>query len=216
METLYKKSYYLFIAVLFMALVGFWKSWFSKFPTMDGLSFALNFHGVMCLLWFGILIAQPILISQKKLAFHRKLGKISYWVVALLLFSIFHLMRLAFIRNSQLLPGQVDTRLIGIADVIFFLFCYGTAIYYRKNTKYHSRYMVLSVLPFINPALGRLNLPGPILALAIMIGLLIYERFKNRVYLPYLLAMPLYLAVYCFFLFVIDVNDWKAFWWMFF
>lgn len=216
MEVIYKKSHYLFISIFLMAIVGFWKSWFSKFPAMEGLNFALNFHGIMCLLWFGILIAQPILISQKKLALHRKLGKISYYVVALLLISIFHLMRLAFIRNTTLQPGQLDTRLIGIADMVFFIFCYGMAIYYRKNTKYHARYMVLSVLPFINPALGRLNLPGPLLALAIMIGFLIYERFKNKVYLPYLLALPLYLATYIFFLFVIDINDWKAFWWMFF
>ena len=168
METIYKKSHYLFIAVLLMAVVGFWKSWFSKFPAMDGLSLALNFHGLMCLLWFGVLITQPILISQKKLALHRQLGKISYWVVALLLFSIFHLMRLAFIKNTPLLPGQLDTRLIGIADMVFFIFCYGMAIFYRKNTKYHARYMVLSVLPFINPALGRLGLPGPLLAIAII------------------------------------------------
>lgn len=216
MELLYKKSHYLFIAVLLMAVAGFWKSWFSKFPTMEGLNFALNFHGVMCLLWFGILITQPILISQKKIAIHQKLGKISYWVVALLLLSIIHLTRLAFIKNTPIAPGQIDLRLIGIADMVFFLFCYGMAIFYRKNTKYHARYMVLSVLPFINPALGRLNFPGPIIALAIMVGLIIYERFKNKVYLPYAISFPLYLATYIFFIAVIDADDWKAFWWMFF
>jgi hypothetical protein len=216
METVYKNSHYLFISVLIMAFAGFWNSYFSKFPTFEGITTPMQFHGLMCLLWLGILITQPILIRQNKLDWHRKIGKLSYIVVPLLILSMAILTRLAFIRNSPPVPGKPDVGLIGFADMIFFLFSYGMAIYYRKKTSYHARYMVLSVLPFINPSLGRLELPGPILALIIMVGLLIYERFNNKVYRPYALSLPIYFVVYVLFIFVITVPEWKAFWWMFF
>jgi hypothetical protein len=89
-------------------------------------------------------------------------------------------------------------------------------MYYRHKTSYHARYIVLTVLPFMNPALGRLGFPGPILALLIMIGLLIYEFFNEKIYRPYLIALPAYLLIYVFFIAVINANQWKAFWWMFF
>ena len=199
-----------------MAFAGFWKSYFSKFPTFEGITTPMQFHGIMCLLWLGILIAQPILIRQNKLDWHRKVGKLSYIVVPFLILSMVILIRLSFIRNTAPVPGQFDVNLIGIADIAFFLFSYGMAIYYRKKTPYHARYMVLSVLPFINPSLGRLELPGPILALIIMVALLVYERFNNKVYRPYLLSLPIYFVVYVLFIFVIKAADWKAFWWMFF
>lgn len=210
MEKIYKNSHYFFISVLLMAFAGFWKTYFSKIPTFEGVTTPMQFHGLMCLLWLGILIAQPILIRQKKLDWHRTLGKTSYIVVPLLILSMAILIRLAFIRNDP------NNNLIGFADILFFLFSYGMAVYYRKNTAYHARYMVLSVLPFINPSLGRLDLPGPILALIIMIGLLIYERFNNKVYRPYALSLPIYFVVYVLFIFVIKVAAWKNFWWMFF
>jgi hypothetical protein len=78
-------------------------------------------------------------------------GKISYVVVPLVIISIFMLMRISFIRNSPVLPGRPDIRLIGIADVSFFALTYLLAINYKRNVKYHSRYMVLSVLLLSTP-----------------------------------------------------------------
>ncbi|MBD2756348.1 hypothetical protein [Spirosoma validum] len=216
MEKAYRTSTYLFAAVLLMVVVGFYKTYFSLIPHFSGISTALHLHAITVLLWFGILIVQPLLVRGKNLALHRLIGKGSYIVVTLVVLSIVWLERLAFIRNTPVPPGAVDIRLIGIADLSFFILFYGLAIYYRRKVSYHARFMVLTVLPFINPALGRLGLPGPILALLIMIGLLIYERFNNRIYRPYLIGLIAYLAIYIFFLFVINADQWRAFWWMFF
>ncbi|OOG74928.1 hypothetical protein [Algoriphagus sp. A40] len=216
MEKLYKNSHYLFIAVLLMVFAGFFKTYFVKFPFFEGFTVALHFHGIMVLLWLGMLIVQPILIKRNKLAIHRKVGKLSYLIFPLMVVSMIILIRINFMRNIPVPEGALDTNLIGIADMTFFIPCYALAMYFRKNTAYHSRLMVLSVLPFINPALGRLGLPGPILAIAIMIGLLIYEKKHNKVYLPYLIALPAYIFIYVFYLVLIDSDDWKAFWWMFF
>ena len=216
MEKVYKNSHYLFIAVLLMALVGFWKTYFGLVPAFTGVSSLMHFHALMVLAWLGILIAQPILIRAKNLEMHRLVGRVSYVVVPLLLLSIVLLMRLSIMKNTLPQAPTIDLRLVGIADLTFFIPCYLLAIYYRKKTAYHARFMVLTVLPFINPALGRLSLPGPLLAIAIMVGLLIYEAFNRKIFRPYLIALPAYLGIYIFYLYIINAEDWKRFWWMFF
>lgn len=216
MEKAYRTSSYLFIAVLVMVFVGFYKSYFRLFPHFDGISTALHIHAIIVLLWFAILIVQPFLIRGKKLKLHRLIGKVSYAVVPLVVLSIAWLMRLGFIHNTPLAPGTPDFRLIGIADLTYFISFYLLAVYYRHKTSYHARYMAMTVLPFINPALGRLEFPGPIVALVILVGLLIYERFNNKIYRPYLIGLFAYLAIYLFFLFGINADQWRAFWWMFF
>ncbi|RYC67531.1 MULTISPECIES: hypothetical protein [Spirosoma] len=214
METIYKNSYYLFLAILLMVFVGFYRTYFGLFPRFEGLSLAMHFHAVMVLLWIGVLVAQPILIRRGQFAWHRKLGRLSYGLVPLMVLSIVILMRQVFMR--PFVPGSFDTNMIAMADLSFFGLTYGLAIYYRHKVSYHARYMVLTALPFINPALGRLGLPGPLLGLVIMFGLLLYERFHNRVYQPYLLAIPVYIGIYIFFLAVITRADWMRIWWMFF
>ena len=216
MEKVYKNSHYLFIAVLLMAIAGFWKTYFGKIPTFDGVSGLMHFHAVMVLTWLGILIVQPMLILNKKVEMHRLVGKMSYIVVPILLISIILLMRLSFIKNTLPANPDIDLRLVGVADLTFFIPCYLLAIYFRKNTKYHARFMVMTVLPFINPALGRLNLPGPLLAIIIMLGLLIYEAFHKKIFMPYLIGLPAYISIYVFYLFIINADQWRAFWWMFF
>ncbi|GAB2600390.1 hypothetical protein [Spirosoma areae] len=216
MEKVYRPSSYLFIAVLLMVFVGFYKTYFGLFPHFDGITAVLHVHAVTLLVWMGILIMQPFLIRGKKLELHRLIGKLSYVVMPLVVLTTGWIMRLAFIRNTPVAPGALDTRMIGIADLTFFVSSYLLAIYYRPKTSYHARYMAMTVLPFMNPALGRLGIPGPILALIILVGLLIYERFHNKIYRPYLIGLSAYLTIYLFFLVGINADQWKAFWWMFF
>ncbi len=216
MEKIYKNSHYLFIAVLLMAIAGFWKSYFGKIPSFNGVSGLMHFHAVMVLSWLGVLIAQPILILNKKIELHRKIGRISYFVVPMLVLSIILLMRLSFIKNTLPASPDIDLRLVGIADLTFFIPCYLLAIYFRKKTAYHARFMVMTVLPFINPALGRLDLPGPILAITIMIGLIIYETYNKKIFLPYLIGLLAYIIIYFFYLFIINADQWRAFWCIFF
>lgn len=212
MERALKNSHYLFLVVLLMVFVGFYRTYFGLFPGFVGLTTLLHIHALSVLLWFACLIMQPVLIRQGKLALHRQVGWASYGIVALMIGTIVIMEYRAFQTPVVALPGGIDTNMIGLADLTFFGLCYGLALYHRRTVKYHARWMVLTVLPFINPALGRLGLPGPVLAIAIMLGLLLYERFNNRVYRPWAIALPAYLAIYIFFLFVIDRADWLGFW----
>lgn len=204
MEKLYKNINYLFIAILLMAFAGFFSTYFGLFPSFSGVTTLVHFHAIAVLVWFGILITQPILIRRKNLSWHRLIGKVSYIIVALVALSMILLLKVALQRESGIL--------IGIGDLIFFLSFYLLAMFYAKKTSYHIRFIVISVLPFINPSLGRLGLPSPLVGLAIIIGLLIYERLNKRIYFPYLIALPAFLITYILFIFVIDVPMWNRFW----
>ncbi len=191
MEKAYKNISYLFGAVLLLILIGFFKTYFGLFPQFEGLPLLAHFHAIMILSWFGLLIAQPLLIRYKRPDLHRLLGKASYVIVPLMAISMILMMRM-----SQLKTKNVFIFFIGSADLLFFLTFYALAIYYRHKLTYHTRFIVMTVLPFINPAMGRLGFPGPVIGLLIIGGMLIFERFNKKVYKPYLIALPVFLSLY--------------------
>jgi hypothetical protein len=76
-----------------------------------------------------------------------------------------------------------------------FIIFYLLAIYYRKKTVFHIRFMILTVIPFIDPAAGRLHIPWPFLQLPLIVILLLVERFANHIYRPYLVGLSVWLTI---------------------
>lgn len=92
---IFHKSGYYFIALLFLAVIGFWNSYFSKlFSGIDSiLHFSeinnyIHFHAVTMLLWIGMLITQSFLIRFNKRSLHKFVGKFSYLLVPVLVISL--------------------------------------------------------------------------------------------------------------------------------
>ncbi len=214
MEKSYRNISYLFIAILGIIFLGFFKTYFGLFPRFEGLPTLLHFHAVVVLLWMAMLIVQPFLIRYKKYKLHRMVGKASYFLVPLLVFII-----ILVVRASQTKVMNLAIFAFAWADMSFFLFTYCLAIYYRKEVKLHARFMVMTVLPFINPAIGRLPdspIPGPAFGLLIIVGLLVFEYFKTKLYKPYLICLIAFLVIYIFFLAMITNPLWEQFWGLFF
>ena len=61
MQRTYRNVGYLFIAVLLVAVAGFWKSYFGLLPGAGGWPVVIHGHALVLLFWFGVLIAQPLL-----------------------------------------------------------------------------------------------------------------------------------------------------------
>lgn len=203
MEKAYKNISYLFGAVLLLVFVAFFKTYFGLFPKFAGTSNLIHIHVLANLIWFALLIVQPILIVQKKIALHRWLGKFSYgFVPVMVLILIFVLIA------GQLRDKNLGIFAINIFDTGQFILFYGLAIAYRHNPAYHARFMIMTVLPFLGPALGRLPqipLPPGLLEFLIISGLLIYERFHRKIYKPYVISLLVFLGLFlpllCLFLF---------------
>ncbi len=160
---------YFFIAILIITTLGFYPTYLVKFPTFKGLTSAHHVHGFLGILWIGMLITQAFLIRAKKYALHRFIGKTSYVVMPLLLFSLFLVARAGYYRNirvmseTETLAGMTN----GIPDILFLGTLFTLAMVYRKKKAWHLRFMTSTGLMILGPGLGRFlivfcGLPIPI------------------------------------------------------
>ena len=220
----FDSSGYYFLGLLALAIAGFWPSYFAKF--FDGtadFSFYFHFHVFFAVLWIAMLIAQPILIRQKKFELHRKIGKLSYFVVPLIFISII------LLAHSTLKGPKENVGLelwIPFKDLLIFAVGYGIAIRYRQAMAIHARGMIVAGIVLIEPALVRLILylffpdagfapegyMGTILTVyALLIGLIVYERKQKVGRWVFPLTLGLYLFVHSVLIFQIRVPGWQAF-----
>jgi hypothetical protein len=111
----------------------------------------------MLMSWLFMLIAQPFLIKFKKYEWHKNLGKISYLLIPLLLFSIFLVTKVAFYHNVTRMSGAVAIGALTLNLPVIFTFglFYILAMVYRAKSSYHLRFMIGTSLLMIGPGIGR-------------------------------------------------------------
>lgn len=212
---------YFFIFLLLISFAGFYKTYLVKFPNFDGFTWAHHFHGAMMLTWILMLIAQPVFIRTKNLSLHRIVGKASYFVIPLLILSLFLVARAGYLRNiktegeTEALAGMTN----GIPEMFYLSILYGLGIYYKKKTSFHLRFFASIGLMITGPGLGRFivvfcGLP-PMIAIPFMIaciagvtlGWMIYDIVKKKSAFP----MSVFLAINGL-AFVIIPNNHSAWW----
>jgi uncharacterized membrane protein YozB (DUF420 family) len=209
MEKAYRNISYLFLLILGFAIVGFFQSYFGLFPRFQGLPAVAHLHAIGLLLWFGLLIIQPILIRYNRIELHRLLGKFSYFLVPYIALTVFGMARHSYRAKgaSWLLAANPPSLFFVFIGLLPFLLFYILAIVYRRNTEYHMRFIIATSLPLIPPALGRfldlrlkLGPPGavlpPLTVLLILIGLMIYDKVElGRVHRAYWIVLLVILLV---------------------
>lgn len=194
MEKAYQNISYFFSAFLLLIFVAFYKTYFGLFPDFVGTHALIHIHVLTVLIWFALLIIQPILIVRKQVDCHRRLGKFTYGFVPVML-----LLLIMVARTGQLREKDLGIFLVNINDVSLFVVLYVLAIVYRHKPTYHARFMIMTAVPFLSPALGRLPqipLPPGTPYLLIIAGFLLYERFHRKIYKPYLLALAVFLVLF--------------------
>lgn len=225
MERTYRNVSYLFIAVLLVAVAGFWKSYFGLLPGAGGWPVVIHGHALVLLLWFGVLIAQPLLIRAKRLAEHRLLGRLSYGLVPLVLLSMLVATRSQFVRFiGQLSEHQnIADLFIPLSQTLLFAALYGLAMVYRRQPPAHLRYIVASSLIFLSPALGRVPdlWTGVLFSWTslfisflvpdlVLLGLLLYDWRNGKNPRPYLVSLGLLLASHLGWLLLPDTVAWQT------
>lgn len=148
----FNRSGYYFIALAVVALVGFWKSYFSKLFGGDVTNY-MHFHAVLMTVWISALISQPILIKNKKAAIHRAIGKATYVVLPLMFLSV---ILLAHSRMREIPADDVGAILfIPFKDLIIIGIFYSIAIANKNKMAIHARAMIATGIACIEPALAR-------------------------------------------------------------
>src|ERR1700727_1947208 len=88
MERQYRNlGYFLLILVAFVA-VGFYKPYFALIPNFDpGITPLVQVHAILLMSFVALLVAQPLLIRYRQRELHKSLGRLTYFLMPLLVAS---------------------------------------------------------------------------------------------------------------------------------
>jgi len=114
------------------------------------------------MLWLGMLITQAFLIRFHKRNLHALIGRFSYVLLPILILS---LILLAHSQIENLDNGIPHFRLyilfLQLSLLLLFIIAYSLAIINRHNPARHARYMIVTALTLIDPAVARIPLGLP-------------------------------------------------------
>lgn len=155
----YNNAYKYTIIGTVVTFLGFLPSYFSKLGETDA---AHHLHGLTATSWMLLLIIQPYFYANRKMVWHRRIGKLSMFIVPPLVLTGLYMVHTML--NSENYPPLLPYQLafIDFFTIAQFVFFYCMAIITRKNVQTHARYMVATLLGPLVPALARLiqQIPG--------------------------------------------------------
>jgi len=208
MKKIYYNSGYFFLILFAFVLLGFYKPYFGLIPQFKkDTTLLVHFHAAVLTTWVLLLIAQPLLVKYKKLKIHRLLGKITYFLVPLIVCSMIGMA----LKAVSEIPGKAtpflifDNIYLPSCDCILFITFYTLAIIHKKKIQLHSGYMIGTGFIFFNPSLTRLSyfwfhihfsiaeIITIVFTDAIIIALILYLKHKKLDYKPYGLILSLFL-----------------------
>lgn len=190
METKNKILILFFIAVVAISLSGFFNSYIRFLPNADRFALVIHIHFFAFLCWFALLIAQPMLIKQKKYQLHRKIGKLSYFIAPVLVLTILILVTGQTKREMKISEERAAiSAFIGLLDALSFSVYYLIAMYNRKKLRWHVAFIIAATLIILNPGMSRLlnrikpglGLPVAVfLPFIISISVILIEKIKYK------------------------------------
>jgi hypothetical protein len=200
MDKSYKYLGFFLLLLIPLTIGGFYKTYVVQFPNFkENITPFIHIHAFIASAWIGILIVQPFLIANKKFALHRQLGRVTYIVFPLLILSFIP----QIIRTAQ--SDNPKNLFFSLADSFLLVIFYCLALYHKKTSATHMRYMIALALVFLGPTFGRI---GPIwlgwselltqniqyiIIYLILGGLLFYDKSNGKNYRPYVTTI-------CFFI----------------
>jgi len=166
-----------FIAVAVLSLAGFFNSYIRFLPNTDRFPVVIHVHFAAFILWFVLIIVQPILIRQKKYELHRKIGKVSYFIAPVLVITILILVKNQTQREISASENEAAlTAFIGVLDAVSFSVYYLIAMVNKRNLRWHVAFLVAATLVVLNPGMSRLAnqiQPGLGLLLAVLLPFIV-------------------------------------------
>lgn len=211
----YRGILLLVIALVPLSYFGFRASYWTHFPRFFGVGWEVHFHLLTIACWLSMLVVQAWLAAKGRIEQHKRIGRLSYVLVPMIFLGFVLVTNYGQLRHKE--PGLLGASFFdGGAFLVFYLLAIG----YRRNTAYHSRYMMLTAVPFINPTLGRAVSPevSSTVELVLVIALLIATRVRKTAWQPYLVALLVLIALVLVIVFISVIEPsiierlWEALW----
>jgi hypothetical protein len=196
-----ERRIYAAAAILFpvAVLIGFAPTYYLKFafnnPPLP--SILVHVHGLLMTAWIALFITQVYLISSKRVKVHMRLGIIGMFLApAIVIVGVLTGITSA-VRGGGV-PGipPLSFLIVPLGDMVVFGILFAGAIYYRRNPANHKRLILLTVLNFLPPALGRFPAPMPAdsplfffgVPDVLAIAFLVFDTWKTRKLSPVFLG----------------------------
>lgn len=180
---------YIPIFIVGLSLAGFYQSYLSHFPMFLDFKELIHIHFFAFCCWFALILIQPILIRKKQYELHKKLGRLSYFLIPILVITI------VFLRLGKLSEEVADSlqsasmnAFITFADILSLSGFYLIAVINSKNIRWHVAFILATSLVILNPGLARLlNIIKPDLGMSVIfvpfiftMVIFLYEKFKCK------------------------------------
>ena len=177
-------------------------------------------HGLAQLLWYMLLVSQPVLVAQRNLQLHRTVGYLSLAVAAAIVISGYLVTHHAYLRPGWTIGGlsAAASTMFPLTDMINFSLMFAIGFLLRASPAAHKRAMLLAGLLMIEPAAARLvvNLGG-VLPVAIALEFLLFLaiaghdlRQMRRIHWVTLLGVGLFLLALAAKLLVANTAGWAV------
>jgi len=157
-------EHYLFgtVAVLFVAIVvgGFARTYYQQGMLTAHLPAAIvHVHAILMTVWVALFVVQAALVPAGRIRLHQRLGYAAIGLaVAIGVVGIWTAIRAAKYGSASVPPqfSEPTFSIVPLGDIVLFTLFFGGAVYYRRNASTHKRLILLTVLNFLPPAIGRL------------------------------------------------------------
>lgn len=217
----YGKAYLYFILAALVIVFAFSPSYYQRLGATDK---AHHFHGITASLWMLLLIIQPFLYRRDLMKGHRIIGRISLIIVPLIVISALNMVYIMMKRKAEYPPNVAyQLAYIDFFTLLIFLLFYALAVANRKDIEYHARYMVSTVMGPLIPALTRLlfrthfvdsfskslNI-SYIIVEVVLIALLLDDKRRGKIRLPYLLTLALFVIQHITMNFAANWEWWRT------
>lgn len=225
MEKSYKNIAYFFLLIFLIVFIGFFKSYFGLLPNSKDIDATMHFHGIVLTLWFGLLIIQPILIHKKQFYPHRLIGKSSYVLVPVIIYSMLLITKHMYIREGTTTMTEKERLadlFLPLSQMIAFTVLYILAMTNKRKTPLHLRYIIACSLVLLAPGLERIpiywfgqqeeqsTLFAFVVTDLILVGLMIYDRKNSKKYNAYIISLGVLVFAHITYLFVPMTNFWQV------
>lgn len=145
------------LSLIIIAIISF-----SLFSLIQGFEFAAyplvtHIHAISMSAWLILLGTQSILGSRGSLGMHRRLGWAGVGLAAFVVITgVATAVQTIALGRLPLVFDAGYFLMLGIANMTIFALFVGAAIAARRNTPWHRRFMLGSILVIFEPVLGRL------------------------------------------------------------
>ena len=137
-----------------LALVAFWPRYLSQLPQADGYRHA---HALLGSAWMALLVLQPVLVRQRRLAAHRMVGRVGILVgVGFVVAGVLSAHRMLLAMDAERYARDGFFLYMVLAVTVIFAAALWLGVAWRHVPAVHGRFMACTLLPLLDPVLARL------------------------------------------------------------